>query len=106
MVHGNSKGKNYDIHCECMLCTEVEWLYNKLGELQDGLLINDTEISFIEPDFEYVLYPNSNRDCYMDWKFNLWNDGILTANSFTIVFDAAEIGRLREYLDKVISEND
>lgn len=47
---------NYDIHCECMLCAEVEWLYNKLGELQDGLLINDTEISFIEPDFEYVLY--------------------------------------------------
>ena len=95
---------NYDIHCECILCTEVEWLYKKLGELQDGLITSDTEISFIEPDFEYVLYPNSNGDCYMDWKFSLWNDGILTANSFTIVFDAAEIGKLRKYLNKVMSE--
>lgn len=87
-----------------MLCSEVEWLYEKLGELQDGLITSDTEISFIEPDFEYMLYPNNNGYYYMDWKFNLWNDGVLTCNSFTIMFYDKEIKELRKYLNDVISE--
>ena len=95
---------HYDLHSECMLCSEVEWLYEKLGELQDGLITSDTEISFIEPDFEYMLYPNNNGYYYMDWKFNLWYDGVLTCNSFTIMFDDEEIKKLREYLNGVIYE--
>lgn len=94
---------NYSMYEECMLCSEVEWLYNKIVELQEGTLKETTELSFIEPDFEFMLYPNGQSHGFLDWKFNLWYDGALTGNSFTIMFASEDIEKLREYLRNVIS---
>lgn len=95
---------NYSIRSSCMVCCEVEWLYKKLVELEDGTLTDETEISNIEPDFEYTLYPSENGQYYMDWKFNLWNGGVLTCNSFTIMFGEEDIMKLREYLNDVMTK--
>lgn len=103
-ARATSDALNYSIRSSCMVCCEVEWLYKKLVELEDGTLTDETEISNIEPDFEYTLYPSENGQYYMDWKFNLWNGGVLTCNSFTIMFGEEDIMKLREYLNDVMSK--
>ena len=103
-ARATSDALNYSIRSSCMVCCEVEWLYKKLVELEDGALTDETEISNIEPDFEYTLYPSENGQYYMDWKFNLWNGGVLTCNSFTIMFGEEDIMKLREYLNDVITK--
>lgn len=103
-ARATSDALKYSIRSSCMVCCEVEWLYNKLVELEDGTLTDETEISNIEPDFEYTLYPSENGQYYMDWKFNLWNGGVLTCNSFTIMFAEDDIRKLREYLNDVMTK--
>lgn len=103
-ARATSDALNYSIRSSCMVCCEVEWLYKKLVELEDGTLTDETEISNIEPDFEYTLYPSENGQYYMDWKFNLWNGGALTCNSFTIMFGEEDIMKLREYLNDVMTK--
>lgn len=103
-ARATSDALNYSIRSSCMVCCEVEWLYKKLVELEDGTLTDETEISNIEPDFEYTLYPSENGQYYMDWKFNLWNGGVLTCNSFTIMFGEEDIMKLREYLNDVMTK--
>lgn len=46
---------DYSIYSHCMMCCDVEWLYKNLIELQDETINEDTEVSFVEPDFEYML---------------------------------------------------
>lgn len=41
---------------------------------------------------------------YMEWKFNLWNEGCLTANSITITLNEEDIKKLREYLYNIINQ--
>lgn len=103
-ARATSDALNYSIRSSCMVCCEVEWLYKKLVELEDGTLTDETEIFNIEPDFEYILYPSKNGQYYMDWKFNLWNGGALTCNSFTIMFGEEDIMKLREYLNDVMTK--
>lgn len=97
-------GLNYSIRSSCMCCCEVEWLYNKLKELADGIMTEETEISFVEPDFEYKLYPNNQGAYYVEWTFNLWNEGVLTNNWFTLTFIDEEILEIIKYLKTVIEE--
>lgn len=103
-ARATSDALNYSIRSSCMVCCEVEWLYKKLVELENGTLTDEIEISNIEPDFEYTLYPSKNGQYYMDWKFNLWNGGALTCNSFTIMFGEEDIMKLREYLNDVMTK--
>lgn len=102
IARANSRDLKYNINSNCMLCCEVEWLYDKLVELSNGTMKDDEEISFIEPDFEYKLFPNRSAHYYMEWKFNLWNEGVLTCNSITIMFDDDDIRELVKYLSNVI----
>ena len=97
---------NYSIRTACMLCCEVEYLYKRLMELENGALTEDLEICNIEPDFEYILYPGKNSDYFMDWKFNLWNGDMISCNSFTIMFDVDEIQKLRIYMGEIIEKAD
>lgn len=95
---------NYKVYSECMLCCEVEWLYKKLGELIDGTMTEDTKVSNIEPDFEYMLYPGKGGLHYMEWKFNLWDGGVLTCNSVLTMLNDKDIRSLYKYLTFVLTE--
>lgn len=94
----------YSLHSSCLLCCEVELLYQKLVELENGEIVDTTEIENIEPDFEYLLCHVASGAYYMEWKFNLWNEGCLTANSFTITLNEEDIKKLREYLYSIINQ--
>ena len=94
----------YSLHSSCLLCCEVELLYQKLVELENGEIVDTTEIENIEPDFEYLLCHVASGVYYMEWKFNLWNEGCLTANSFTITFGEEDIKKLKEYLYNIINQ--
>ena len=96
----------YNMRSSSMLCCEVEMLYQKLIELEEGTITETTEISNIEPDFEYFLYWVRSDAYYMEWKFNLWNGGALTANSFTITFDENDIKKLIEYLSMIMNNKE
>lgn len=75
--------------------------------------------SFIEPDFNFELFPkhkikdeNSDViyvkpgheliDVSADWIVNLWNEGALTSNSFSVAMDREDITQLRDYLRTVL----
>ena len=94
----------YSLHSSCLLCCEVEYLYQKLTELEEGKISDTTVFENIEPDFEYLFYHTATGTYYMEWKFNLWNEGCLTANSFTITLDEEDIKKLKEYLYIIINQ--
>lgn len=105
---------------EILLACEVEGLESILTELLDGKLQQKKEgYSFIEPDFEFKLYPThmitaedpgvlyvkTGRkliDVSADWIVNLWHEGALTANSFSVAMDREDITELRNYLRAVL----
>lgn len=93
----------YNMHSSSMLCYEVEWIYQKLTELEEGEITDTINIENIEPDFEYILFPVNDGVYYMEWKFNLCNSGVLTANSFIITFDKEDIKKLKDYLLTIIN---
>lgn len=41
-------------------------------------------------------------DVSADWIVNLWNEGALTANSFSVAMDREDITQLRDYLRTVL----
>ena len=41
---------------------------------------------------------------YMEWKFNLWDGGVLTCNSFTLTFVDEDIQELMKYLKRVMED--
>lgn len=103
-----------------LLACEVESLEKILTELlEDKLQQTKSLYSFIEPDFNFELFPkhkikdeNSDViyvkpghefiDVSADWIVNLWHDGALTANSFSVVMDREDITQLRDYLRTVL----
>jgi len=93
---------NYEVYSECLLCSEVEWLYEKLGELMDGIMTEDTAVPNIEPDFEFMLYPGGDS-YHMGWRFNLWEGGALTCNSIHTMLDEDDIKELYKYLETVLA---
>ena len=76
--------------CYC----KVEWLYKNLEKLANGSITEVTEVSSVEPDFEFMLYPSDKGSYYMEWKFNFWDGGVLTCNSFTLTFVDEDIQEL------------
>lgn len=94
----------YSLKSSCLLSCEVELLYQKLVELEDGEIVGTMEIENIEPDFEFLLCHIASDAYYMEWKFNLWDEGSLTANSFTITFDEEDIKKLKGYLYIIINQ--
>ena len=102
---------------EVLLSCEVEELEHSLTNLLNDKLEGVKEISFIEPDFEFILIPkqdlrnNSNflyiapgheiADIFMEIRVYFWNDG-LTANYLSITLDRDEIAEFKKYLSSVI----
>ena len=103
---------------EVLLSSEVEELEESLTKLLNNELLEMKEISCIEPDFVFELYPQSDRrddpkyiyvrpgyeiaDIYLEWKIYFWNQG-LTDNYLTITLGREEIVSLRDYLSVVIN---
>jgi hypothetical protein len=98
---------------EILLSYEVEQLAKSLTELLANKLMEETEITCIEPDFIFKLFPQKDlrndpkyiyvrpgceiQDIYLEWKINFW-DGGLTDNFLTVTLDREEIIKLRDYL--------
>lgn len=99
-VKGN--GIDYSTHSECMMCCEIEWLNSELENMINGVFSEDRQITFLEPDFEFLLFPSKESNYYMDWKFRLWYKGALTCNYFVLSFVYDDIQKLKKYLEKVI----
>lgn len=105
---------------EVLLCCEVEGLEEELTKLLDNELTEVKEIPCIEPDFQFVLYPQKDRrtdpkytyvqpgyeiqDIYLEWKIYFWNQG-LTDNYLSITLDREEIKSIRDYLSSVINKS-
>ena len=104
---------------EVLLSCEVEEIEAALTKLLNDELEAVEEISCIEPDFIFRLYPKRNlredskytyirpgfeiADIYMEWEIYFWNKG-LTDNFLTVTLGREEIISLRDYLFGVISE--
>lgn len=87
-----------------MTCSEVEELNEELDNLINDAFNEDKEITLIEPDFEFRLFPNKKGNYYMEWKFNLWYKDALTANYFVLMFADDDIQQFKTYLEEVIEE--
>lgn len=98
---------------EVLLCSEIDELVEALTELLDNKISEIKEISCVEPDFVFKLYPETDlrddskytyiqpgyniQDIYLEWKIYFWDKG-LTDNYLTITFNRDEIACLRDYL--------
>ncbi len=83
---------------EILLMCEVEELEKMLTKFINNEIKEYTELSFIEPDFEFKLYP----DNILEWEIHFWNGG-LTANFLTITLDRDDAIVLRDYILTVIN---
>ena len=93
---------NYHRHDELMLMYEVDSLKNSLMNLLEGKLSGDTKIDFIEPDYEFILFPKTEKSCIlMEMKINLWLDGALSSHSYSMLFNHEEIQIILDYLEKL-----
>ena len=52
---------------------------------------------YVKPGYEAI-------DVSAEWTVNLWSEGALTANYFSVALDRNEITQLRDYLRTVLSE--
>lgn len=91
---------------EIFLCSEIEELESVFTMLLNGEISEDKEISFIEPDFVFNIYPikdiqKSVSDVLIEWKIYFWHEG-LTDNYLSITLDRDEIIKLRDYLSSII----
>lgn len=102
---------------EVLLSCEVEELEESLTKLINNELSAVKEMECIEPDFVFLLYPQTDKrndpkytyvqsgyemeDIYLEWKIFFWNQGP-TDNSLTIILDRDEIVSLRDYLLSVV----
>ncbi|MBE6819967.1 MAG: hypothetical protein E7516_02830 [Ruminococcaceae bacterium] len=91
---------------EIFLCSEIEELESVFTMLLNGEISEDKELSFIEPDFVFNIYPikdiqNSVSDILIEWRVYFWHEG-LTDNYLSITLDRDEIIKLRDYLSSII----
>lgn len=104
---------NYGKDTECLLCTEVEELRDTFKKLLLDELNENSELSFIEPDFTFDIYPKTidnqislldpypqMNNAYADMKLHFWSDG-LTCNYLNLHLGEEEIEHLKNYLNLV-----
>lgn len=103
-------------HDEILTPEEVDWLADSLTELLDGRITEPKELSMVEPDFNFWLYPikdlradpkytyiapgHEYQDIYVEWRVYFWNGG-LTDNYLNITLYREDIIALRDYLNDV-----
>ncbi len=91
---------------EIFLCSEIEELESTFTMLLNGEIFEEKEISLIEPDFVFNLYPikdaqNMVSDILLEWKVYFWHGG-LTDNHLSVTLDRDEIIKLRDYFSDII----
>ena len=107
---------DYNQEGELLLSCEVEELRNEFNNLLNGKIHSIKEISFTEPDFEFVLIPIQDvrknpdvlycapgfefTDISVEWKIHFWNGG-LTANFLSLTLDRDDLMQFTDYLSKV-----
>ncbi|MDY3830551.1 MAG: hypothetical protein SPK49_07600 [Erysipelotrichaceae bacterium] len=117
LLLSSSNWLNYRIDGdEVLLACEIDELEKMLTELLDDKLEKIEEIDCIEPDFKFILYPQTDlrddpkyayvqpgyeiRDAHLEWKVFFWNGGI-TDNHLVISLEREEIKSLRDYLSVI-----
>ena len=99
-----------------LLSFEIDDLVEGLTQLLDNKITNICEISFLEPDFEFILYPVSDLrdnpdviyvkpghemiDISLEWRVFFYHQGV-TANFLTVTLDRDEIKQFLDYLISV-----
>ena len=97
---------NYKNEGELLLFSEVEEIKNYLAQLLNGKLEEEEQLDFTEPDLELNLYPSDNVEyILLDIKFNLIEQGELSADYYNLCLDKKEIDELYSYLKEWIDEN-
>lgn len=97
---------NYKNEGELLLFSEVEEIKNYLEQLLNGKLEEEEQLDFTEPDLEINLYPSDNVEyILLDIKFNLIEQGELSADYYNLCLDKKEIDELYSYLKEWIDEN-
>lgn len=86
-INYNNSG---ELLLECEINTIIKYL--KLF-LEDGITEKE-EISFIEPDIEFILYND-----LVELKINLFENGALSADYFVICLNKEEIKQILDYLE-------
>lgn len=89
-INYNNSG---ELLLECEINTIIKYL--KLF-LEDGITEKE-EVSFIEPDIEFILYNE-----LVDLKINLFENGALSADYFVICLNREEIKQVLNYLDIIL----
>lgn len=104
---------------EVLLACEVENLTQSIDKLLCDELSEQTEISCIEPDFKFILYPKKDlrkdpkytyirkgfefEDVHMEWRVSFWDDG-LTDNYLSASLNRETMNILLVYLKYVTGE--
>ena len=104
---------------EIMLCCEVESLKKGIDDLLEDRLTEKKEISFIEPDLSFHLFPREDlrknpevsyvapghewTEVDADLEVHTWNHG-LTENRIMTCFSRDELGILLCYLKLICGE--
>ena len=97
---------NYKNEGELLLFSEVEEIKNYLEQLLNGKLEEEEQLDFTEPDLELNLYPSDNVEyILLDIKFNLIEQGELSADYYNLCLDKKEIDELYSYLKEWIDKN-
>lgn len=111
---------NFKDYGETMTVEEVVYLRDRLNNLLRGELSEDVYIAFIEPDFEFILYPKLDlrtlknvivkeghefKDISVKFIINLSTGSIWrNAEQYIIPFDREEVELLALYLDNIIPQ--
>ena len=114
---------NYEINGEIFECFEVTQLKEDLKRLLEGNEPESREISFIEPDLEFKLYPSHTIksgedgyvyvapdaefvDCYAELIVNLFINGAESGHEINLYVDRENIEKMYNYLRLVTKEID
>lgn len=96
---------NYKNEGELLLFSEVEEIKNYLEQLLNGKLEEEEQLDFTEPDLELNLYPSDNVEyILLDIKFNLIEQGELSADYYNLCLDKKEIEDFYNYLKEWLDE--
>lgn len=90
---------------ELLTPEDVHLLHKALSDLLSGKFTKKTEVTFLEPDFEFTLFPKGGDeigDISAEWRINFWHRGALTANYFAITLDREDIMALDQFLEDCI----
>ena len=109
---------NYQSSSILFAC-EVEEVRNKISDLLDDKIQVREQLSFVEPDFTFILNPKKDLrenpnyvyiapgheflDISADLRIHLWN-GFMTANYFSLCFERNILESLLVYLQLVTNE--